>query len=62
MGIAKWITFYSNLHPHKALDNRTPLAVWRDGVTDAVGEKAADVTLSLDNTHALPTSSQRPHQ
>ena len=34
-GIAEWIGFYNNRRPHQALDNRTPMQVWRDGVTPA---------------------------
>ena len=57
-GIAKWIGFYNNWRPHQALRNRTPMAVWRDGVTGALGEKAVDMTLRLDNADALPTCPQ----
>src|SRR5689334_22568277 len=32
-GIAEWIGFYNNQRPHQALDNRTPISVWRDNVT-----------------------------
>jgi putative transposase len=28
-GIAEWIGFYNTGRPHQALDNRTPMAVWR---------------------------------
>ena len=59
-GIAKWIGFYNDSRPHQALGNRTPMAVWRDGVTGALGEKAVDMTLRLDNAHALPTCPQPP--
>jgi hypothetical protein len=34
------------------------MAVWRDGVTGALSEKAVDMTLRLDNAHALPTCPQ----
>ena len=34
-GIANWIAFYNGRRPHQALGNRTPMAVWRDGVTGA---------------------------
>jgi len=61
-GIARWIGFYNNSRPHQALGNRTPMAVWRDGVTGALGEKAVDMTLRLDNAHALPTCPQPPQQ
>jgi len=62
-GIANWISFYNGRRPHQALGNRTPMAVWRDGVTGALGDKAVDMTLrhgrSLDNADALPTGPQR---
>ena len=61
-GIARWIGFYNNSRPHQALSNRTPMAVWRDGVTGALGEKAVDMTLRLDNAHALPTCPQPSQQ
>ena len=57
-GIADWIAFYNHLRPHQALANRTPIAVWREGVTGACGEKAVDMTLRLDNARALPTYPQ----
>ena len=38
------------------------MAVWRDGVTGALGDKAVDMTLRLDNARALPTCPQPPQQ
>ena len=38
-GIAEWVAFYNHRRPHQALANRTPMAVWRDGVTGALGER-----------------------
>jgi putative transposase len=61
-GIAEWILFYNNFRPHQALASRTPMAVWRDGVTSALAEEAVDMTLRLDNAHALPTYPQPPQQ
>jgi putative transposase len=61
-GIAEWIGFYNNRRPHQALGDRTPMAVWRDGVTGALGERAVDMTLRLDNAGALPTCPQPPQQ
>jgi putative transposase len=59
-GIASWITFYNLQRPHQALGNRTPMAVWRDGITGALAERAVDMTLRLDNAPALPTCPQPP--
>jgi putative transposase len=61
-GITDWMVFYNHSRPHQALANRTPMAVWRDGVTGALGEKAVDMTLRLDNARALPTYPQPPQQ
>ena len=61
-GIGAWIAFYNARRPHQALANRTPLAVWRDGVTGALGDTAVDMTLRLDNADALPTCPQPPQQ
>ena len=62
MGIAEWVRFYNTGRPHQALNNRTPMAVWRDGVTGALGDGAVDMTLRLDNAGALPTYPQPPQQ
>ena len=61
-GISLWMAFYNMRRPHQALANRTPLAVWRDGVTGALGNTAVDMTLRLDNAIALPTCPQPPLQ
>jgi Integrase core domain len=61
-GIGKWIDFYNHSRPHQALRNRTPMAVWRDGVASVLDENAVDMTLRLDNAHALPTCPQRLQQ
>ena len=61
-GIADWVTFYNHRRPHQALANRTPMTVWRDAITDSLGEGAVDMTLRLDNAGALPTSPQPPQQ
>ena len=37
------------------------MAVWRDSITGALGGRAVDMTLGLDNTGALPTY-PRPQQ
>ena len=57
-GIAKWLAFYNHQRPHQALANRTPMAVWRDGISGALDGEAVDMTLRLDNAHALPTCPQ----
>jgi putative transposase len=57
-GIARWIGFYNDSRPHQALDNRTPMVVWRG----TLGERAVDMTLRLDNARALPTYPQPPQQ
>ncbi len=59
-GIAAWFAFYNTRRPHQALANQTPMAVWRAGITGALGEKAVDMTLRLDNAGALPTCPQPP--
>jgi putative transposase len=61
-GIAGWFDFYNNSRPHQALANRTPMEVWRSDVTGVLGDKAVDMTLRLDNAHALPTYPQPPQQ
>jgi putative transposase len=61
-GIGAWIAFYNARRPHQALANRTPMAVWREGVTGALGDTAVDMTLRLDNAGALPTCPQPPQQ
>jgi putative transposase len=61
-GISAWVTFYNTRRPHQALANRTPMAVWRAGVTGALPGNAVDMTLRLDDAAASPTSPQRPQQ
>ena len=61
-GISLWMAFYNGRRPHQALGNRTPMAVWREGVTGALGNTAVDMTLRLDNATALPTCPQPPQQ
>jgi putative transposase len=64
-GIGAWIAFYNLQRPHQALENRTPMAVWRAGATGTIGQ-AVDMTLlvprSLDNARALPTYPQPQQQ
>jgi putative transposase len=61
-GIALWMAFYNLRRPHQALANRTPMAIWREGITGELGEKAVDMTLRLDNADALPTCPQQQQQ
>ena len=42
--------------------DRIEASLWRDGVTGALGEKAVDMTLRLDNAGALPTCPQQQQQ
>jgi len=62
-GIASWTAFYNHQRPHQALANRTPMAVWRDGITGALDGQAVDMTprvavRGLGNAGALPTCPQ----
>ena len=61
-GIAEWIAFYNQRRPHQTLGNRTPMAVWRAGITGIIEGTAVDMTLRLDNADALPTSPQPQQQ
>ncbi len=58
-GIAAWFAFYNTRRPHQALGDRTPMAVWRDGTSGALGERAVDM---MDNARALPTCPQPQQQ
>jgi putative transposase len=61
-GIALWMAFYNGQRPHQSLGDRTPMAVWREGVIGALGDTAVDMTLRLDNAPALPTCPPPPQQ
>jgi putative transposase len=61
-GIALWIGFYNGRRPHQALAGRTPMAVWREGVSDALADNAVDMTLRLDDAAASPTCPPRQLQ
>ncbi len=61
-GIASWVTFYNTARPHQALGNRTPMAVWREGISSGYLDTAVDMTLRLDNAGALPTCPQPQQQ
>jgi putative transposase len=62
IGISAWISFYNGRRPHQALGNRTPTAVWRDGVVGPLAGNAVDMPLRLDDAGASPTCPQRPPQ
>jgi putative transposase len=61
-GIGAWFVFYNSARPHQALGYRTPMAVWHQGTTGALGNMAVDMTLRLDNARALPTYPPPPQQ
>jgi putative transposase len=61
-GIGSWFAFYNARRPHQALGNRTPMAVWREGPSGGLDDKAVDMTLRLDNAVALPTCPQPQQQ
>jgi len=61
-GIALWIGFYNGRRPHQALAGRTPMAVWREGVSGALAGNAVDMTLRLDDARASPTCPPRQQQ
>jgi putative transposase len=59
-GIGSWMNFYNHRRPHQAMDNQTPMAVWREGVARAdKPAEAVDMPLRLDNANALPTYPQQ---
>jgi len=60
--IAGWIGFYNGRRPHQALAGRTPMAVWREGVSGALAGNAVDMTLRLDDAAASPTCPPRQQQ
>ena len=58
-GIGSWMTFYNFRRPHQAMNNQTPMAVWRDGMGKIeAAARAVDMPLRLDNANALPTYPQ----
>jgi putative transposase len=36
-GIGSWMAFYNFRRPHQAMNNQTPMAVWRDGMAKIEG-------------------------
>jgi putative transposase len=62
-GIGSWMTFYNFRRPHQAMNNQTPMAVWRDGMAKiGAAARAVDMPLRLDNADALPTYPQHNQQ
>jgi len=61
-GIANWIAFYNGRRLHQALGYRAPMAMWRQGISAALGQEAVDMPLRLDNALALPTCPQPQQQ
>jgi putative transposase len=62
-GIGSWMTFYNFRRPHQAMNNQTPMAVWRDGMDKIeAAARAVDMPLRLDNADALPTYPQHRQQ
>ncbi len=63
---ANGLDFYNHQRPHKALDNRAPMAVWREATVGVLSPTVVDMTLllrrSMDNAAALPTSPQPQQQ
>jgi len=59
-GIGNWMIFYNVRRPHQAMNNQTPMAVWRAGM-DKIEAAAAtvDMPLRLDNANALPAYPQQ---
>ena len=62
-GIGSWMTFYNFRRPHQAMNNQTPMAVWRDGMAKIeAAARAVDMPLRLDNANPLPTYPQHNQQ
>ena len=62
-GIGSWMTFYNFRRPHQAMNNQTPMAVWRAGMDKIeAAARAVDMPLRLDNANALPTYPQQKQQ
>ena len=56
------IGLYNGQRPHQALAGRTPMAVWREGITGPLSDNAVDMTLRLDDARALPACPPRQQQ
>jgi putative transposase len=61
-GIGARIAFCNARRPHQALDDRTPMEVWRGEREPAVDMTPRHVGRGLDNADALPACPQRQQQ
>ena len=62
-GTGSWMIFYNFRRPHQAMNNQTPMAVWRAGMDKIeAAERTVDMPLRLDNANALPTYPQQKHK
>ena len=51
---------YNFRRPHQAMNNQTPMVVWRAGMDKIeAAARAVDMPLRLDNANALPTYPQQ---
>lgn len=55
VGIGAWISFYNSRRPHSALGQKTPMAVWRHGMSGGLSTNAVDM---MGTARALPTYPQ----
>jgi putative transposase len=62
-GIGSWDDFLQFSTPSQAMNNQTPMAVWRAGIDKIeAAARAVDMPLRLDNANALPTYPQQKQQ
>jgi len=59
-GIASWVAFYNLRRPHQSLGHRTPMTVWREGVSGVLDDVAVDMTLRSDVRCQDPRSRPLP--
>jgi putative transposase len=62
-GIGEWMNFYNSRRPHQAMNNKTPMSVYRaglDGIEAAA--RAVDMPLRLDDANASPTYPQQKQE
>ena len=59
-GIGTSMNFYNFRRPHQAMNNQTPMALWRAGMDKIeAAARAVDMLLRLDNANVLPTYPQQ---